>query len=130
MERVELTLYGEPRSKKNSQRIVRMGNGRPMILPSKQYKNYEALCLKQITGEHRRKIDTPVNVQMVYYMPTHRRVDLTNLQEATLDILVRGDVLADDNCKVAATYDGSCVRYDKDNPRVEIEIVPWHGETL
>lgn len=130
MERIRLTLYGDPRSKKNSQRIARMGNGRPLIMPSKQYKDYEALCLKQITGKYRQCIDTPVNVRMVYYMATRRRVDLTNLQEATLDILVRAGVLADDNCKVAAAYDGSCVRYDKNNPRVEIEIVPWHGDTL
>lgn len=127
---MKLTLYGEPRSKKNSQRIARLADGRPMILPSKQYRDYEALCLKQITGKHRQAIDTPVNVRMVYYMQTRRRVDLTNLQEATLDILVRGGVLADDNCRVAAAYDGSCVKYDKGNPRVEIEIIPWHGETL
>lgn len=130
MKRLKLILYGEPRSKKNSQRIVRMGNGRPMIMPSKQYKDYEAFCLGQIDWKHRQKIDTPVNVRMTYYMATRRRVDLTNLQEATLDILVRGEVLADDNCKVAAAYDGSCVKYDRENPRVEIEIVPWHGETL
>lgn len=127
---LKLILYGDPRSKKNSQRIARMGNGRPIIMPSKQYKDYEALCLKQITGKHRQQIDTPSNVRMVYYMRTRRRVDLTNLQEATLDILVHGGVLADDNCKIAAAYDGSCVKHDKLNPRVEIEIVPWIGETI
>lgn len=124
------TLYGDPRSKKNSQRIIRVGNGRPRIMPSEQYKLYEAACLKQITGKHRQRIDKPINVRCVYYMRTRRRVDLVNLQEATLDILVRGGVLFDDNCRIVAAMDGSCVNLDKDNPRVEIEIVPWHGNVL
>lgn len=130
MECIKLTLYGDPRTKKNSQRIVRMGNGRPLIMPSKQYKDYEAACLRQIPEAQRLNISERVNVQMVYYMHTRRIVDLVGLEESTLDILVRGGVLADDNCKIAAAYDGSCVKYDKDNPRVEIEIAPWYGETL
>lgn len=130
MECIKLTLYGDSRTKKNSQRIVRMGNGRPLIMPSKQYKDYEAACLRQIPEAQRLNISERVNVQMVYYMHTRRIVDLVGLEESTLDILVRGGVLADDNCKIAAAYDGSCVKYDKDNPRVEIEIAPWYGETL
>jgi two-component system response regulator (stage 0 sporulation protein A) len=52
-------------------------------------------------------IEGAVNVQMVFYMPTRRRVDLVNLQEAALDVLVRGEVLADDNrdfCQVLREY--------------------------
>lgn len=130
MKPIKIILYGDPRTKKNSQQIIRLRNGALRIAPSKQYKAYEAQCLKQITGKHRQQIDTPSNVRMVYYMRTRRRVDLTNLQEATLDILVHAGVLADDNCKIAAAYDGSCVKHDKINPRVEIEIVPWDGETI
>ena len=55
-------------------------------------------------------------------MKTRRAVDLANLLEATCDILVGANVLADDNTKVVATHDGSYVDYDKDNPRVEIFI--------
>ena len=55
-------------------------------------------------------------------MPTKRRVDLTNLMEATHDILVHCGVLADDNSKIIVSVDGSRVEYDKNNPRTEIEI--------
>ena len=64
-----------------------------------------------------------MNVRCVYYMPTRRRVDLTNLLEATDDLLVRAGVLADDNSQIVAAHDGSRVRLDRENPRVEIEII-------
>lgn len=123
------TLKGTPITKKNSQRIVRAGN-RPMILPSAQYKDYEQLCMHQIPHRIRQRIDMPVNVQCVYYMPTKRAVDLVNLLEATCDILVRAEVLEDDNCRIVSAHDGSCVKYDKHNPRVEITITSYHGEIL
>lgn len=55
-------------------------------------------------------------------MPTKHRVDLVNLLEATCDVLVKADVLEDDNSKIVASHDGSRVLYDKANPRAEIYI--------
>ena len=130
MRQVKLILRGAPVTKKNSQRILRTGSGRPFIQPSAQYKRYEADCLRQIPRQFCRQIDTPVNVQCVFYMPTRRRVVLVNLLESVCDILVRAGVLADDKCRVVAAHDGSCVWLDRDDPRVEIDIVPWHGETI
>ena len=124
-----ITLKGAPITKKNSQRIVRAGN-RPMILPSAQYKDYEQLCMHQIPHRLRQRVDLPVNVQCIYYMPTKRAVDLVNLLEATCDILVRAEVLEDDNCRIVAAHNGSCVRYDKHYPRVEITITSYHGEII
>lgn len=130
MRPVKLILRGAPVTKKNSQRILRTGSGRPFIQPSAQYKRYEADCLRQIPRPFCQQIDTPVNVQCVFYMPTRRRCDLVNLLESVCDILVRAGVLADDNCRVVAAHDGSCVRLDRANPRVEIDIAPWHGEII
>jgi Holliday junction resolvase RusA-like endonuclease len=67
-------------------------------------------------------INYPVNVKCLYYMPTHRRVDLVNLQECTLDVLVKHGVLEDDNSKIVVSMDGSRVFYDKKSPRTEIYI--------
>lgn len=55
-------------------------------------------------------------------MPTNRACDLTNLLEATCDILSSCGIVVDDNYKVIAGHDGSRVYVDKENPRVEIEI--------
>ena len=125
---LRLTLYVRPRTKKNSQQIVRVkdrfGREHMKIIPSAAYKTFEKDCLKQITGYHRWHIDRPVNVKCVFYMHTQRAVDLNNLLEAATDMLVKAGVLADDNSRIVASHDGSRVRYDKKLPRVEITITP------
>ena len=67
-------------------------------------------------------IDQPVNIAAKFYMPTKRRVDLTNLNEALHDILVKYGVLVDDNAKIIVSTDGSRVFCDKTSPRTEIII--------
>lgn len=122
---MRITLSGRPITKKNHSRIVQ-ARGRIMVIPSKQYVEYLNACRWQINvlklGEM--KISSPINLRCVYYMPTRHRVDLVNLLEATCDILVECGVLADDNSKIVASHDGSCVLYDKNRPRVEITITP------
>lgn len=122
---MHLTLYGNPVTKKNSQRILykftKSGRKTPFIAPSKAYVDYETTCLRQIKRPHS-PVSARVNVRCVYYMKTARRVDLANLIEATTDILVKARVLEDDNSKIVAAHDGSRVELDRNNPRVEIEI--------
>lgn len=116
---IKFAIKIAPRTKKNSQRIV-VVRGRPMIIPSKLYKEYEKDCKPYIPNID--TIDYPVNLKCIYYMPTKRRVDLCNLLEATCDMLVFYKILADDNSKIVYSHDGSKVLYDKNNPRTEIEI--------
>lgn len=120
---LKLTLIGNPATKKNSQEIlINKRTGKPFISQSKKYKQYERDCLMQITGAYKKCIDRPINLKCVYYRKYKYRVDLNNLLSATCDILVAGGVLKDDDCKVVFSQDGSRVYFDKDNPRVEIEI--------
>lgn len=109
-----------PRTKKNSQTIARGKNGRLFIIQGKAYRQYEKDVLKII--KRQRTIDFTVNVKCLFYMPTKRRVDLTNLLEAIDDILVKAGILEDDNYKIIGAHDGSRVMFDKDNPRTEITI--------
>lgn len=115
------TLKGPPRTKKNHQQILKNRSGRPFVAPSKDFLLYQEKCLWQIKTPQR-SISEAVNVKAVYYMPNRRRVDLTNLLEATDDILVRAGVLADDCATIVAAHDGSRVLLDRQNPRVEITI--------
>lgn len=118
-----------PVTKKNSQQILRNSKtGRPFIVPSKQYKDYERASVLFLRPLPDKPIDYPVNVKCVFYMPTRRRVDLVNLQEAALDVLVLAGVLSDDNAAVVASMDGSRVLYDKKNPHTEIEITTAGGD--
>ena len=121
-----IILRGDPRTKKNSQRLVPVG-GRMIPITSRAFADYQEACLRQITGDKRKGIDCPVNVRCVYYMATRRKVDLTNLLEATDDILVKGGVLHDDNSGIIASHDGSRVYYDKQHPRTEI-MIDWAKE--
>lgn len=124
-DKMHLTLYGDPVTKKNSQRILykftKYGRKTPFIAPSKAFVDYQEVCLWQIKRPHS-PVSARVNVRCVYYMKTARRVDLANLIEATTDILVKARVLEDDNSKIVAGHDGSRVELDRKNPRVEIEI--------
>ena len=67
-------------------------------------------------------IKTPINVKCTYYLGNNRSCDLTNLLEATDDILCACGVVANDNYKIIASHDGSRVKVDKKDPRVVIEI--------
>lgn len=116
------TLKGPPRTKKNHQRILNGFGGRPFVAPSKEFVDYQELCLWQIKTPQR-AISEAVNVKAVYYMPNRRRVDLVNLLEATCDILAKAGVLDDDRATIVAAHDGSRVLLDRQNLRVEIEIM-------
>lgn len=124
--KLTFSILGAPITKKNSQQIItNRATGRPFIMPSKQYKEYEKAslaqlsCVKTLRAE---PIAEPVNLQCTYYMPTKRKTDLCNLLEATCDILVSAGILADDNSTIVVGHDGSRVLHDKENPRVEVCI--------
>lgn len=121
MEPIKIMIPGNPITKKNHQQIFKnRRTGKPFITQSEVYKRYERDCGWFLNGYE--MITDPVNVCCIYYMETRRRVDLPNLQNATCDILVKHKILGDDNYKIVHSQDGSRVRFDKENPRVEIEI--------
>ena len=92
-------------------------------MPSAQYKQYERDAAWFIPRLPRgASITEPVNVKCLFYMPTRRKVDLTNLLEAIDDIMVKTGLLADDNSEIVQSHDGSRVLYDKARPRTEIII--------
>lgn len=116
---IKFVIEVAPRTKKNSQQIIKV-KGKPIIIPSKLYKQYEKDCKPFIPNIE--TINYPINLKCIYYMPTKRKVDLNNLLEATTDMLVYYKVLEDDNSKIVFSHDGSRVRYDKKMPRTEIFI--------
>lgn len=139
MNEIRFIIPIAPITKKNSQQIrwrwgkdKRTGNPKqvPYIAPSEAYERYEKEVGWYIIGNLRKfNISSPVNIKCLYYMPTKRRVDLTNLLEATDDVLVNYGVLADDSSNIVASHDGSRVLYDKENPRTEVTI-SFYGSTV
>lgn len=118
------TIRLAPITKKNHSTIItNKTTGKLMVIPSKQYKDYEHESAWFMP--HIKTIDRPVNIRAVFYMPTHRRVDLVNLLQALCDILVKYSVIEDDNFNIVAGFDGSRVDYDKENSRTEVWIYEY-----
>lgn len=117
---LRMTIPLQPITKKNHPRIVVHGNRR-MILPSKQYEQYEKQCGWFLKGKGM-KIDKPCEVVCLFYMKDRRVSDLPNHLEAIDDVLVKYGVLADDNSRIVVSHDGSRVLYDPKRPRTEVTI--------
>jgi len=126
MEIVKIEIPIQPVTKKNHSNVV-MIKGRPIVLPSKPYLQYEKAC-KQYMPQLDKPIDYPINLKVHYYMGTRRKCDITNLLQASFDILVKYKVLEDDNYSIVSSVDGTQVFYDKDNPRCEIYIERINNE--
>lgn len=125
---IDITLKGRPATKKNSGRIISK-SGKPIIIPSEAYMNYEEGCLWQLAGK-KLHISGIVVVECKYYLPNKRGwPDLVGLLQATSDILTKAGVIDDD--KWICSYGESCIAgIDKDNPRAEIRIMDRKNKVL
>ena len=122
---LQITIPICPITKKNHGRIVqkRFPNGKllPIMLPSEAYTKYEKQC-KAYMPKMEAPINFRINLECHYYLETRRKCDLTNLLQATCDILVKYKVIEDDNYSIIASFDGTFADYDKEHPRTEIYI--------
>lgn len=124
MTEIRFTIPIPPRTKKNHSRIVpNRKTGKPMLIPSEAYEQYQNTVGYFIRGKNLR-IAEPCEVIALFYMDTHRKVDLPNLLEALDDVLVHYAVLQDDNSTIIVSHDGSRVLYDSEHPRTEVTIRP------
>lgn len=123
MDKIIIHIPLECRSKKNSQRIiVNSRTKRPMIIQSSLYLDFEkefGYFINQYKGLN---IKEPVNLKCTIYTGTRRKKDLTNMLNAIQDILVKYDIIEDDNYNIVQSLDGSRIIYRKDNPEIVIEI--------
>ena len=119
----QYTIPLAPVTKKNHQQILtNRKTGKPFVAQSTAYKRYEQAAGYFLNPKPKSPLEGPCEVVAVFYMPTARRVDLTNLLEALDDVLVCAGVLADDNCNIIYSHDGSRAFVDRENPRTEIVI--------
>ena len=110
------------RSKKNSEQIiVNPRTNKPMIIQSKYYHQFERDCgifLKR----YAKHINIPVNLKCLFIVPDKRKRDLTNLENALADIMIKYGVIEDDNYNIVAGWDGSRIIYEKGKEEIIIEI--------
>ena len=120
---MEIKLPLLTRPKKNSQRIViNKYTKKPMIIQSETYKQFEKDCGIFLKKYETKTIAYPVNIKCIFYVPNRIKRDLTNLENAIADILVKYGILEDDNYNIIAGWDGSRIIYEKDREETIIEI--------
>lgn len=118
--RIEIPLQCKP--KKNNQQIVWNKNTkRPMIIQSKQYLEFEREC-GYFLKRYAKNINTPINLKCKFYVGDKRKRDIVNLLNAIQDVLVKYQVLEDDNYNIVQSVDGSRIIYSKGIEKTIIEI--------
>lgn len=116
------------RSKKNSQQIlINSKTGKPFVGQSKLYKNFEREC-GYFLKRYESNINYSVNLKCTFYVSDKRKRDLTNLENAIADILVKYKVLQDDNYNIIQSWDGSRIIYEKNREETVIEITKVEEE--
>jgi len=123
------TISGRSITKKNSQRIFRTGRGtgRPFIVQSKAYNEFERRALWELAPQKQGETITgEIDVCVKYYMPDRRSTpDLVGLLQATSDILQKSGIIENDkNIRHYGFRENhsEIVGVDKENPRQEIII--------
>lgn len=118
------TIVGQPRVKKNGQHVA-FNNGKPRKYNTPAYAKWLQAANRQLNYQilPARPIDQPVILLCTFFMQTKGLVDLSALYEGIQDLLVKREILADDNSRIIIGHDGSRVYYDKDNPRMEILVI-------
>lgn len=121
---MKFTLNVKPRTKKNHSQLVTLKTGRQMMLPSKQYREFEKEVINEVETNcgNIKTIDYPINLKCSFFKEKNYRSDLTGYLQAIQDALVKAKLLLDDNSNIVASTDGSRVFLDRNNPRIEIEI--------
>ncbi len=110
------------RSKKNSQQIFyNQYTRKPFISQSNLYKEFEAECGYYLRN-YRFNIEKPINLKCTFYVKDKRKRDIVNLLNAIQDILVKYNVIADDNYNIINSVDGSRIVYEKGREETIVEI--------
>lgn len=112
------------RSKKNSQRIIyNSRTKKPMIIQSEIYARFERECGIYLKKYKSNVITYPVNLKCLFFTKDKRKRDLSNLINAIQDVLVKYEILEDDNYNIVKSLDGSRIIYRPDKePEIVIEI--------
>lgn len=122
---VKLVIKGSVPSKKNNYRCSCF-KGKPRLHHTQRYIDWERDAILQLENQyHGEPISDLVWAKFSFFMPTRHKRDLSNLYEAPQDALERAKVLENDN--LIKSHDGSRIAYDKENPRVEIELHAFEG---
>jgi len=112
---------GEVASKKNSKVLARV-KGRPMLLPSRKYQEWEKRArLAIMAGGRPTEPLKAARLSMVIYHGDLIKRDSNNATQGVQDVLVDMGVIQDDNWMVIGTPEVSHM-VDVQDPRLEVTV--------
>jgi Holliday junction resolvase RusA-like endonuclease len=112
-------IFGRPATKKNSPRVFARGK-RIVVLPSAASCDWTELAVMQLRQQWQwAALERPVSLNAQIFRE-RRFGDLGNYLNAICDALETAGVVEND--KWILSFDGSRLRHDRENPRVEIEL--------
>jgi hypothetical protein len=127
----QFVIPGPPRTKKNSPIIVNRGRPRPVLLPSKQFKEFEAHCkdyCKEV-WEGNDPIDYGVAIRVEVTLEKHIYPDHVGILQSLGDIFQTWKIVDDDKWIVWTDYAYEeekvkpwLIGKDKDNPHTVVTI--------
>ena len=110
------------RSKKNSQQIyINQKTHKPFVSQSELYKQFERDC-GYFLKKYAMNINYSINLKCTFYVKDRRKRDIVNLLNAIQDILVKYNVISDDNYNIVKSVDGSRIVYERGREETIIEI--------
>lgn len=122
---LRFTIPGRPSTKKTSQRVVRRG-GFTKILPSLLYEKYEKHCKEYCESiwknEGLEPLDYGVSIKLKVYLDSWIVGDECGYQQANGDIIQAHGIIKDDMWIHWVDNDEHMIHYDKENPRIEVEV--------
>jgi hypothetical protein len=123
---LQFTIPGRPSTKKTSQRVVRRG-GFTKILPSLLYEKYEKhckeFCEEAWKNQNYPPIDCGVGIKIKVYLDSWIVGDECGYQQAHGDIIQAHGIIADDMWIHWIDKNEHMIFYDKENPRIDVEII-------
>jgi len=122
---LKFTIPGRPSTKKTSQRVVRRGKF-TKILPSALYERYELHCKDYCEFFWKKfqlnPLDFGVSVKLKVFLDSWIVGDECGYQQAHGDIIQKHGIIEDDMWIHWSDNNEHMIHYDKENPRVEVEI--------
>jgi hypothetical protein len=122
---MSFTIPGRPSTKKTSQRVVRRG-GFTKILPSLLYEKYENHCKSYCESFWKNlgydPIDFGISIKLKVSLDSWIVGDECGYQQANGDIIQKHGIISDDMWIHWADNGNHMIHYDKENPRIEVEI--------
>jgi hypothetical protein len=126
----QYVILGAPRTKKTSNRVVRLRGkkaGRPLVLPSQAWVTW-CRCARIWNEDDWIVGANPgtgaVNCRAIFYRDANRG-DAVGYYQGLADLLQKRGIVADD--KLIVSWDGSRLAVDRKRPRVEITLTEVAG---